>query len=74
MATKREGISCYDKADDDEPLFVLRPTDILAPEIIREWAFRAKKLGSPHEKVEEARRLADQVEDWQIENSRKVPD
>lgn len=74
MGTKRTGIGCYDKADADEPLFVLRSTDTLAPEIVREWAYRAKVAGTPDEKVEEARRLADSMENWQIANSRKVPD
>jgi hypothetical protein len=74
MGTKRTGIGCYDKADADEPLFVLRSTDSLAPEIVREWAFRARASGTPEEKVAEARRVADQMEDWQIANSKKVPD
>jgi len=74
MATKKEGIACYDKAALDEPLFVLRSTDSLAPEIVREWAYRAKAAGTPDEKVEEARRAADAMEDWQITNSKKVPD
>ncbi len=74
MATKNTGVACFDKAGLDEPLFVLRSTDALAPEIVREWAFRAKVAGTPEEKVEEARRTADQMEDWQIANSKKVPD
>jgi hypothetical protein len=74
MATKREGVSCYDKAGPDEPLFVLRSTDLLSPEIVREWAYRAKAAGTSDEKVEEARRAADAMEDWQIANSKKVPD
>lgn len=75
MATKEQGDTCYDRAEPNEPIFVLRAQDIIAPEIVREWAFRAKKAGAPREKVDEARRLADQMEDWQIENDRrKVPD
>lgn len=74
MANKAEGNPCYDKASDDEPLFVLRSQDSLAPEIVREWAYRAQVSGTPMEKVEEARRVADQMEDWQIANSKKVPD
>lgn len=76
MATKKDGISCYDKAADDEPLFVLRAQDILAPEMVREWAYRAQKAGVPFAKVDEARRCADLMEDWQITESgnKKVPD
>jgi len=74
MATKKDGVACYDKAGDEEPLFVLRSTDKLAPEIVREWAYRAMAAGTPMEKVDEARRTADAMENWQLANSRKVPD
>lgn len=74
MASKEQGNPCYDKAAIDEPLFVLRAQDALAPEIVREWAYRALKLGTPLAKVDEARRLADAMENWQIEHSRKIPD
>ena len=74
MTTKEEGSTCYDKAAPDEPIFVLRAQDMLAPEIVREWAYRALKLGTPLAKVDEARRLADAMENWQIEHSRKIPD
>lgn len=58
----------------EEPTFSLRGQDIIAPEIVREWAFRAALLGAPREKIVEARKIADQMEDWQIANHRKVPD
>lgn len=37
---------CFAKASLDEPLFVLRGTDSLAPGIVRDWAerYRLKKL------------------------------
>ncbi len=57
-----------------EPTFILRAQDMLAPEIVREWAYRAAVSGSPAEKVEEAREIATKMEDWQIANSRKIPD
>lgn len=38
MATKRTGVPCYDKAGEDEPLFVLRATDKFGPQVIRYWA------------------------------------
>ncbi len=59
MATKEQGDSCYEKAAPDEPIFVLRAQDFLAPEIVREWAYRA---------------AVDRMEDWQIAHKRKVPD
>lgn len=58
----------------DEPTFVLRAQDKIAPEIVREWAYRAAVEGAPREKVDQARKLADAMEDWQIAHHRKVPD
>jgi hypothetical protein len=66
--------SCLDKAGEGELTFTLRAKDMLAPEIVREWAFRAQRAGTPIEKVKDARRIADEMEDWQIANHRHVPD
>lgn len=61
--------------DDSEPLFTLRGQDWIAPEIVREWAYRSLKLGSPIDKVDGARRIADAMENWQVANDkRKVAD
>jgi cell division septum initiation protein DivIVA len=65
---------CIEKATEGEPTFTLRAKDTLAPEVVREWAFRAKQAGSPKEKTDDARRIADEMEDWQIANQRHVPD
>jgi len=73
-STKNEGVSCFDKADPDEPVFVLRAQDMLGPEIVREWAYRAQCEGAPIAKCDEARRIADAMEQWQIAHRRKVPD
>jgi len=70
-----EALDPPDPADDTEPLFTLRGQDLVAPEIVREWAFRSLKLGSPIEKVDGARRIANAMENWQIANDkRKVAD
>jgi hypothetical protein len=37
MSTKRAGDSCWEKADLDEPLFVLRAQDATAPEVVEFW-------------------------------------
>jgi len=58
----------------EEPTFTLRGQDIIAPEVVREWAYRAAVMGAPREKTEAARKIADQMEDWQIAHRRKVPD
>lgn len=64
MSTKREGVACYDKAAMDEPLFVLRAQDNLAPLLVRMWAAMADLGGTKPEIVAEARRCADQMEAW----------
>ncbi len=73
-STMKEGVTSLEKVREDEPVFVLRAQDKLAPEIVREWAYRAHVSGAPIEKVREARRIADEMEEWQVANRRKVPD
>ena len=70
-ATKNEGLSAVEKADPDEPLFVLRGQDILAPEIVREWAHRLRVSGGDAAKVIDALNIADRMEEWQV---KKLPD
>ena len=83
MATKRQELvdGCFARARDDEPLFVLRATDELAPELVREWArqYRAQKAADPptqraeHERREakyrEALQLATEMERWYWQHS-----
>jgi len=73
MATKREELEngCFAKAADNEPIFVLRAQDRLAPALVREWAVQAEERGCPAPKVAEARALADKMENWV---NRKNPD
>lgn len=77
MATKAEELAtegCLHKAADDEPVFVLRAQDAAAPYAVLAWASHAEDLGSPPEKVGEARRLARSMLAWQQEHGMKVPD
>lgn len=71
--------SCLSKAGDDEPLFVLRGQDVLAPEIVCEWA---EHLYQAHldadtltpaiiAKYDEAFACARAMHDW---NHKKTPD
>lgn len=79
MATKKEelekaarGEGCLGKAADNEPVFILRAQDKLAPYVVRRWAGRAEmELGVDHPKVVEAYALADRMEKWP---TRKFPD
>lgn len=56
--------SCLNKASSNEPIFVIRGKDPLAPMLIRHWATMADGV---HEigKVEEARSFAEEIEKWQ---------
>lgn len=73
MATKHNN-PCIEKARDDEPLFVLRSQDELAPDLVRAWARGARASGTPEKKVKEAFRCADAMDQWASTNGSKVPD
>lgn len=54
--------SCLNKAEPDEPVFVLRAKDPLAAQTVRLWAAMA---GDMHpEKVGDALHAAEQMEQW----------
>lgn len=73
---------CLAKAAADEPLFILRAQDVLAPELVRQWAFDLEERGPAPgaslvehlAKIEEARNSAKQMDRWQAEHGSKVPD
>jgi hypothetical protein len=65
------GEGCLGKAKPDEPVFILRAQDKLAPLLVEEWALRAQGFGCPQEKVDEARALAQAMREWP---NRKNPD
>ena len=68
MGTKNNPgqFDCYAAADDDEPIFVLRANDPLAPLLVREWANRYydEKKPTTRKKVDEARACAIAMELW----------
>ena len=67
--------TCLANVADDEPIFVLRAQDALAPGIVFTWATLAQFNGVPATKCAEARRVADQMVQWQVRNkSGKIPD
>lgn len=70
MATKHNSVSLM-KADDTEPIFVLRAQDRLAAAVVRFWADEAERAGANAAKVAEAREVADAMERWP---ARKLPD
>ena len=68
---------CFVKAGEDEPLFVLRSTDRVAPGTVRDWAYRAKGAGCLSlEKIQDAMDQAGRMDEWQARHPRlvKIPD
>lgn len=62
------------RASDEEPLFVLRSTDRLAPTVVRMWALLAKYAGVNKNKIAEAERLAESMESWGHVYGDQIPD
>lgn len=54
-----------------EPVFVLRGQDVLAPQLVRQWARLAEDVGCAVDKVIEANSKAQRMESW---TPRKYPD
>jgi len=71
-STKQTGVPCYDKAADDEPIFVLRAADPSAPKAVRAWAFQAEMDGHRREKIVGALQDAADMEAWQAANPEMV--
>ena len=60
---------CHEKADPDEPVFVLLASDPLAPILVRLWADLRSRIANNPPKVTEARKCAEEMEKW---NSRRL--
>lgn len=63
--------SCLNKARPDEPIFVLRAKDPKAAQTVRLWAAAANFDHEP-EKIDEALRLADEMDKWHEANVPKA--
>lgn len=70
MGTKNDPSKwdCYAKAAPDEPIFVLRANDPIAPSAVRLWAAQYWQQGGDPEKIAEARACADAMEAWHKEH------
>ena len=66
MGTKNNPgeFDCYAKAHPDEPLFVLRANDPLAPALVGIWATLAEQQGVDPVKVAEAKNCANAMAEW----------
>jgi hypothetical protein len=74
MGTKNNpgDFDCYAKLAPDEPYFIVRGQDILAPGVVRRWATLALEAGVDRAKIAEAERVAYDMERYQ--QGKKVPD
>lgn len=78
MATKRllleRADSTLGKARDDEPLFILRGTDPLVPEVIEDWCqrFESTLVQGRERKIAAARQVKREIEAWQQANQTLV--
>lgn len=62
------------KIGEDEPVFLLRAQDTVAPEAVRYWASRTYAQGGSFDLTRRAMEQATLMETWQKENSSKVAD
>lgn len=63
--------SCLNRAKADEPLFVLRANDPLAPDLVRDWAYNYDKEGmtaAQQKKYRDALAIAKEMELWKKAN------
>jgi hypothetical protein len=59
----------------DEPVFLLRAQDKLAPTVVEIWAKMLRAIGGDFEMVEKAMAQARAMQSWQIhQRKRKTPD
>ncbi|MGV3515603.1 hypothetical protein [Luteitalea sp.] len=59
---------------DDEPVFLLRAQDVLAPDIVLAWANEAERIGADPDLVLKARAQVKAMRDWQYLRTCKRPD
>lgn len=62
---------CWPKLADDEPFFILRAKDPVAPILIRLWiALRELSSEKRYDKLDEAENCASSMETWRRKNIR----
>lgn len=71
MGTKNDPgkFDCYNKADPDEPMFVLLARDKHAPALVRLWGELREIDGEDQEKVNEAYMCAGNMERWRAKKA-----
>jgi len=59
---------------DDEPVFLLRGQDILAPSLLRSWAIQLLDKGGSGVMAEMVMKWSKEMEKWQETHKKKLPD
>jgi len=59
---------CYDKAEPDEPMFVLLARDEYAPQLVELWAAMRTMHGGDKDQINEAIKCAVAMDSWRKEN------
>lgn len=62
------------KIPEDEPVFLIRGQDVVAPEVVEFWATKAHEAGVDSRMVSAARQHASRMRIWQAEHWSKIPD
>jgi len=62
------------KIPEDEPVFLLRAQDAVAPGVVEAWALAAHSVGADENIVQHAYEHAQLMRKWQAEHGSKVPD
>jgi len=62
------------KIPEDEPVFLLRGQDPIAPTLLLDWSNRVRAIGGDPHIADLARLQARRMIEWQKENGFKIPD
>ena len=68
MITKKDGIAFLEKVEEDEPVFILRAKDKIAPVIVGLYALQLTVHRINVHKVDEVREIAQAMREWQEAN------
>lgn len=69
-----QDMTCGTSIKDNEPVFILRAQDKLAPETLMFWAAKLKESGGDIHTANNIIKWAEKMRIWQLQNGAKVPD
>ena len=71
MSHQKKFDQTMERINEDEPIFILRGQDCLAPMVVEEWCELAAKLKVDPKKILDAYQCADAMRKW---SNRRLPD